>query len=207
MAEKIPNSFNKFSTSEAELRLGDVMKNNVKMAAMLRRVFPSKFLNSHYMGLVQEGKLDGSIINVAPSTYQVICGEQPIQGVAGVFYAENGDIIIGAPNGRIRIFARDIDLYASGNGTDTGWVNINANAKVDIDGGGAVNLHASDSVGIECERDLNLNASGKCEVNAGDFKIIEGPDVSPITSPLGSGSNTILQTAKGLIKLIESLTP
>ena len=205
MSEEKPYSFNKVSTTEGEVRFGDVMKNNTKMAVMIRRIFPTQFVNSQYIGLPMTGKLDGSIINSAPATYQVFCGEKPVDGIAGVFYAENGDLILNAPNGRIRIIARDIDLYASGNGTSTGWINLDANATIDINGA-TVQTQAADAISLGTERDLNLNVPGEYKISCGNFKVVEGADVSPITSLAGSGANTIQQTAEGLIKLIQSIT-
>lgn len=204
MSETNNYSFNKVSTTEGEVRFGDVMKNDTKMAVIIRRIFPSQFTNSQYIGMPMNGKLDGSIINSAPATYQVFCGEKPVDGVAGVFHAENGDLILNAPNGRIRILARDIDLYASGNGTDTGWINLNSNATIDINGA-TVQTQASDAISLGSERDLNLNVPGQYKISCGNFKLVEGADVSPVTSPLGSGSNTVNQTLDGLIKLIKSI--
>jgi hypothetical protein len=197
-------SFNHFSTTEGELRLGDVMKNNTKMAVMIRRIFPSSFKRSQYIGMPMTGKMDGAIINSAPSTYQILCGEKPVDGVAFVAYAENGDMILGAPQGRIRIFAQDIDLIASGNGTNTGWINMQSNATIQTNAPN-INLEAADALGFACERDLNLNVPGRFKVSCGSMKVVEGPDVSPVTSPFGNGANTILQQLEGLKKLIESI--
>lgn len=202
--EKTCYSYNHFGTTEGEIRFGDVMTNGTKMAVMIRRIFPNTSLNGHYIGLIQSGKLDGSILNVAPATYQVVCGEKPVDNIAGYFRAENGDLILHAPNGRVRIIAKDIDLYASGNGTDTGWINLNANATIDVEAP-TVQLQAQDSLAIGSERNVNLNVPGEYKVSCGNFKVVETPDVSPITSQLGSGSNTILQTLQGIEKLIRSL--
>ena len=81
------------------------------------------------------GKLDGSINISAPACYNVRCGERPVNDVSAITYAENGDIILFAPRGRIRIVARDIDLIAEGNGDDTGFVNIQSNSVIDIENG------------------------------------------------------------------------
>lgn len=197
-------NFNNIGTTEGKVFFGDVMKNNTKMSVMVRRIFPSRFANSQYIGLVQDGKLDGSILNVAPATYQVFCGEQPVDGIAGFFHAQNGDLVFYAPSGRIRLIAKDIDLYASGNGTDTGWINMNSNATIDIDAPN-VNMQAADALGFGCERNLNLNVPGDFKVTCGNFKVIETPDISPITSPLGSGSNTVFQTIEGVKKFLQSV--
>ena len=100
--------------------------------------------------------------------------------------------------------ASDIDLISKGNGTDTGFINQVANSKI-TQNAPTVQLEAQDSFSASSERDMNFNAPGELEINAGNVHITEGPDVSPVTSPLGSGANDILRQAKGLLKLIESL--
>lgn len=197
-------SFNRIGTTEGEVTFGDVMKNGTKMSVLIRRIFPHSFSNSHYIGLVQTGKLDGSILNVAPATYQVFCGEQPVDGIAGFFHAENGDLVLHAPSGRIRILAKDIDLIATGNGTDTGWINLNANAAIDAEAP-TVQFQAQDVMSIGAERDVNINVPGEYKISCRNFKVVETPDVSLISSPLGTGSNSVLQRIEGLRKLIESL--
>ena len=100
---------NQFNTSEGGTYYGHSNANNAKMAVMLRRIFPSPFKRAQYIGLQQGGELNGSIIVSAPSTFQIACGEAPVQDVAGVWYAENGDINIHAPKGRVRISAMSIE--------------------------------------------------------------------------------------------------
>ena len=148
------------------------------------------------------GKLDGSINISAPACYNVRCGERPVNDVSAITYAENGDIILFAPRGRIRIVARDIDLIAEGNGDDTGFVNIQSNSVIDMKSG-EVRVDADDAVGIAAERSLNLNCGARTKISTGSLKIIESPDVSPITSFFGSGANTPQQTLEGIKKLLQ----
>ena len=197
-------SFNYFGTTEGQIAFGDVMKNDTKMSVLISRIFPSKFKSAQYIGLVQNGKLDGSILNVAPSTYQVFCGESPVDNVAGYFYAENGDLILHAPSGRIRLIAKDIDIESTGNGTDTGWVNIRSNAAIDINSP-RIQMEAQDSLAVGSERDVSVSVPGEYKISCGNFKVVETPDISPITSPLGTGSNTVKDTLEGFRKLIDSL--
>ena len=174
------------------------------MAVMIRRIFPSTFKRAQYIGLQMSGTLDGAINVSAPSVYNVRCGEKPVDGVSAITYAENGDIILFAPRGRVRIMARDIDLISEGNGATTGFVNIHSNSAIDMRTG-ELKMNASDRVGLAAETKINLNTTGEVKVSAGDFKIVEAPDVSPISGLLGSGSNTIIQFGEGLAKLIQSI--
>lgn len=204
MAENICTDYNRFGNTTGEVVLDTVDKRNNKMAVMIRRIFPSTFKRAQYIGLQMSGTLDGAINVSAPSVYNVRCGEKPVDGVSAITYAENGDIILYAPRGRIRIMARDIDLISEGNGTTTGFVNIHSNSSIDMRTG-ELKINANDRIGMAAETKININTGGEVKVSAGDFKVVEAPDVSPISSILGSGSNTIIQFGEGLAKLIESL--
>lgn len=204
MAEKTCPDYNRFGNTTGELVLDTVDKRNNKMAIMIRRIFPSTFKRAHYIGLQMDGTLDGAVNVSAPSVFNVRCGEKPVDGVSAITYAENGDIILFAPRGRIRIMARDIDLIAEGNGTTTGFVNIHSNSVIDMKTS-EMKVDADDRIGLAAETKINLNSTGEVKVSSGNLKIVEAPDVSPLTSPLGSGANSIVQFGEGLAKLIESL--
>lgn len=204
MAENTCPDYNRFGNTTGEVVVDTVDKRNNKMAIMIRRIFPSTFKRAQYIGLQMSGTLDGAINVSAPSVYNVRCGEKPVDGVSAITYAENGDIILFAPRGRIRIMARDIDLISEGNGTTTGFVNIHSNSAIDMRTG-ELKINANDRIGMAAETKINLNTGGEVKVSSGGFKVVEAPDVSPITGITGSGANTIIQFGEGLAKLIESL--
>ena len=191
---------NQFNTSEGGSYYGHSMANNAKMAVMLRRIFPSPFKRAQYIGLQQGGELDGSIIVSAPSTFQIACGEAPVQDVAGVWYAENGDINIHAPRGRIRLSAMSIDLVATGidegeNGT--GYVSVNANTEFNVEAGN-VKFESDKNFEVETE-EMSINTPGKCEFDVGSYKLVEGGDFFTIP---GLGNITFDQWAKIMKKVI-----
>ena len=191
---------NQFNTSEGGSFYGHSMENNAKMAVMLRRIFPSPFKRAQYIGLQQGGALNGSIICSAPSTFQIACGEAPVNDVAGVWYAENGDINIHAPKGRVRISAMSIDLIATGidEGEEgTGYVSVNANTEFNVEAGN-VKFESDKNFEVETE-EMSINTPGKCEYNVGSYKVIEGGDF--FTLP-GQGNITFEQWAKTMAKVI-----
>jgi hypothetical protein len=197
--------YNRIGNTTGEVVFDTADKRNNKMAVMIRRIFPSpRFRRSQYIGLQMGGNLDGAVVVSAPSVYNVRCGEKPVDGVSAITYAENGDIILYAPRGRVRIMAQDIDLIAEGNGGTTGFVNINSNSTVDIDTS-EVRVKAADAIGMAAERNVNINSGQLVKVAAGNFKVVESSDVSLVTSLLGSGANSPIQTIEGLKKLLQSL--
>ena len=191
---------NQFNTSEGGTYYGHSNANNAKMAVMLRRIFPSPFKRAQYIGLQQGGELDGSIICSAPSTFQIACGEAPVQDVAGVWYAENGDINIHAPRGRIRLSAMSIDLIATGDGKKTGYVSVNANTEFNVEAGNVV-VNSDDNISLNAEV-MDTNVTGKCEYNVGSFKVIEGGDFFSVP---GQGNITVEQFYDAMFKVIGSM--
>ena len=199
------NDFNRVGNTTGEVIFDTVDQRKNKMAVVIKRIFPApQFRRSQYIGLHMDKELDGSISVSAPACYNVRCGEQPVNGVSAITYAENGDIILFAPRGRVRIMAKDIDLIAEGNGADTGFVNIHSNSTVDIDTG-EVKMTANDAIGIAAERNVNINSGQRVKISAGSLKVVESPDVSPVTSFAGSGSLSPIQYAETLKKLLQSI--
>ena len=187
---------NQFNTSEGGTYYGHSNANNAKMAVQLRRIFPSSFKRAQYIGLQQGGALDGSVIVSAPSTFQIACGEAPVQDVAGVWYAENGDINIHAPKGRIRLSAMSIDLIATG-AEGTGYVSVNANTEFNVEAGN-VKFKSDKNFEVETE-EMSINTPGKCEFDVGSYKLVEGGDFFTIP---GLGNITFDQWAKIMKKVI-----
>ena len=192
---------NQFTTTEGGLYIGHVMENNAKMAVAIRRIFPSPFKRAQYIGLQQGGQLDGGILCSTPSTFQIVCGEAPVQEVAGMWYAENGDIVIGAPKGNIRIFAQNIDLISQGDGKESGFVQIRANANFEAEATD-VKLTADSTLSIAADKDIDINSTGKTQVDCGSFKVIEGGDFFQIP---GTGNLTTRQHYLAMLKLVKSI--
>jgi len=195
-----------FNNNEGGLFLSYTNKNGAKVAAALRRIFPNqgvKFAQS--IELIMAGPMEGSIICQTPKVFSINCGELPAgatgdqDGVAGVWYAENGDLILNAPRGTIRLLASNIELLADGNPVDgKGNVSLSASAAVRSDSD-KVNITASE-VGIEGESKLQLQSSNELEAS-GRFKITEGADFISFIKSLG-GSRTPGQAGKDIKKLL-----
>ena len=193
--------YNNIGNIFGQVEFEHIDRYNNKQAVMIRRIFPNPaFRRSQYIGLQMTGKLNGSINISAPAVYNVRCGEKPVNGFAGITYAENGDLVLFAPRGRVRIVAQDIDLISEGNGSTTGFINIHSNSVIDMDAA-EVRMQADDSVGISAERKVDINSIQKIGLNAANVKVMESADV---TSLFGGGSHTVFQGVEVLKKLIES---
>ncbi len=115
----------------------------------------------HYMAMENDGPRQGWTLNRSPGPYQILCAtntsaKSPSEenGFGFVLYAENGDVVISAPKGRIRLSALDIDIRAEGYDNKTGTINLDANQSVNID---APRFNAKTSVGVRISSTSNIS--------------------------------------------------
>jgi len=199
-----------FNNNEAGLFLSYENKNGAKIAAGLRRIFPSHGIRySQSIELVEAGPMEGSIICQTPKTFSINCGEIPTgatsdqAGVAGVWYAANGDLVLHAPHGTVRILANNIELISEGNPKDgKGNVSISASGAFRTDSN-EIKLDADDVAGIYGENETFVGSSNKISLSGGVVKVDEGSDAATLFSSLGSGSKTPLQWKRTIEKLID----
>ena len=177
-----------FNTTEGGLFCGYVQENNAKFAVALRRILPSpnNFKTDHYIALQMNGEYDGAIQMNAPSVLEMKCGEKPIYGeVAGLWYAENGDIVLNAPNGTIRLLASNIELISDGNPDDgKGNVSLSPSASLRCEGADQIKLYGNETR-IKGSGVLNLEGDDEVEI-AGGVKITERADIISGLKSLGS---------------------
>ena len=198
-----------FNNNEAGLFLSYTNKNGAKVAAALRRIFPSHGVRyAQSIELIEAGPLEGSIICQTPSVFSINCGELPSgatgeqAGVAGVWYAANGDLVLKAPHGTIRIEANNIELISDGN-PDKGKGNISLSASGALRSStNTVEIDADDVASINGENELSLTSTNRCVVT-GELKTDEGHDVLTQIASYGSGSKTPTQFARNIAKLID----
>ena len=202
MAETKSYQKNQFNTTEGGIYFGHICENNSKMAVALRAIFPSNFLNAQYIALQQTGKMRGSILNSAPAVYSIFCGEKPVNGQAGVWLAENGDIDIRAPRGKITLEANNIEIISKGDSLKTGHILASAAGKI----------HGiADDVQWASGDNLTLGAEGTISIiTPGQVTTVAGNEVSREAKGLnvgtpGGGSETFLEWLDGVKRLINSI--
>jgi len=87
----------------------------------------------HYMQMENDGPRKGWTVNRTPGVWELKCADSVKEGEIGAYmHVENGDLVLKAPNGRIRLQAVDIDLRADGYNQKTGVINIDSNNEVKI---------------------------------------------------------------------------
>ena len=194
-----------FNNNEGGLFLSYTNKNGAKVAAALRRIFPSQGVRfAQSIELIMAGPMEGSIICQTPSVFSINCGELPSgktadqDGVAGVWYAENGDIVLNAPNGTIRLLASNIELIADGNPADgKGNVSLSPSASLRCEGADQIKLYGNETR-IKGTGVLNLEGKDEVEI-AGGVKITEPADLVSSLKTLG-GSRSPKEFIKNLLR-------
>ena len=127
----------------------------------------------HYMTMDIDGAREGWTSNRSPGPYQVWCASDHAGNVegkskdwAGVGFfllAENGDIIIRAPKGRIRMSAMDIDIRAEGPNLERGSINLDSNESVNIKTG-TFDVTADKSIKLYTPKTFQILANVSCSI-------------------------------------------
>ena len=201
------NSWNhlQFNNNEGGLFLSYTNKNGAKVAAALRRIFPSQGVRfAQSIELIMAGPMEGSIVCQTPKVFSINCGELPSgktadqDGIAGVWYAENGDIVLNAPNGTIRLLASNIELISDGNPVDgKGNVSLSPSASLRCEGADQIKLYGNETR-IKGTGVLNLEGNDEVEI-AGGVKLTEPADIISSLISLG-GSRSPKEFIKNLLR-------
>lgn len=130
------------------IKLGHIDINNTIGGVLIRNGTPQQ-ASEHYMQFNYSGPLKGGTMNRCPGVYQIICGDEPKNNVGFLLRSNDGDIVIQAPAGRIRMEAKYIDLVASSH------LNIDAAQKVTI---------RSKNIEINGSSVAKFFSSGLCEI-------------------------------------------
>ena len=122
------------------------------------------FNSLHYIQMENDGPRKGWTLQRNPGVWEVKCGDNVKEGeIGGYIQVENGDLVLKAPNGRIRLQAVDIDLRADGYNEKTGVINIDSNNEVRVRTGkfkvtseNGINLFSPEAIDIVTNTAMNL---------------------------------------------------
>ena len=134
----------------------------------------------HYIRMQETGSKEdgskGSTHLVCPGALTALVGKDIVnyppksdtpRDLPAIYYeAENGDIILTAPRGKIKIAAEAIEIIAKGSDGRTGVVNINADDKILLDAQ-TIDLQSKVSTKIFSEKTVEVIGKGILNVYAG----------------------------------------
>ena len=119
----------------------------------------------HFYTMDQDGQRKGWTTLVSPGATQIITGEDLEKGQNAIFVeAENGDIIIKATDGNIRLEGDKIDLFAKEE------INMEACNKIDIN-----------------SNNVNIDARARMRITARQFLLVDAPCGMQILSKIIQG--------------------
>ncbi len=162
----------RYGTAEGEIKFGHLHDDN-EQSAFIARNGRSK---NHYITLDQTGgpnRKHGTICR-SPGSFQVEAGSAvPVDTPGIVFDTENGDIVIKAPNGRIRMEAINVDILAIGGDGNNGNIQIEANEKVLVKTK-AFDVQSKVSTKIFSEKTVDVIGNSICNLYGGILDCADG---------------------------------
>jgi hypothetical protein len=117
----------KYGNNQGTIAFGQIHKQgDVTSAVMLET--PD---GEHQLSLDLDGQRTGWTCSTSPGNFQVECGSANEEAQdSAVINAKNGNIILLATNGKIRMQATDIELVAVGEGGAKGHIKMNATESI-----------------------------------------------------------------------------
>ena len=117
----------KYGNNQGSIAFGQIHKQgDVTSSVMLET--PD---GEHQLSLDLDGERTGWTVSTSPGNFQVECGSANKEAEDScVINAKNGNILITATNGKIRMQATDIELVAVGEGGAKGNIKMNATESI-----------------------------------------------------------------------------
>jgi len=162
----------RYGNSDAEIKFGHI-NDDGKISSFTIR---SGHEANHYISLESEGEPHRKHGTIARSTgsFQVKAGDNVPYGQPGIYYdAVNGDIVLNARNGRIRLIAENIDILAQGGDNSNGVITIDSNEKIIIKSP-IVDVRSSVSTKIFSEKTVELIGKGILNMYGGLIDAADG---------------------------------
>lgn len=156
----------RYGTKDGQIEFGHIhLANDVNLSSTVTSgVMLQAYDSRHYMTMDIDGPRKGWTLNRCPGPYQIWCASDDAgtpnssKGTGFFLLSENGDIVIRAPKGRIRMSALDIDIRADGQDNTRGTINLDSNQSVNIKTG-SFDVKAETGVRIYTPKSINIIAN------------------------------------------------
>ena len=159
MSAKINYEAYRLGTKDGEIKFGHLSENQQIYSVYLNNYMTDSPL---YIAMVQTGETDwqrDSTLCRSAVSFAVVAGDRAKDGTPSInLTANSGDIVLKAPNGRIGLSAKDIELVSTGDTGENGNIRLKANEKIILDAGQIIDIHAKVSVKIVSDKDVECIA-------------------------------------------------
>lgn len=194
----------RYGNKDGEIKFGHV-HNDDNVAAFIVR---SGYESQHYISMEASGpphRKNGTI-HRCTGAFQIKAGdnvttsdETPNNAV--YIEAVNGDIVLNAPHGRIRLIAENVDVTASGPDGKNGVITIDANEKILLNAP-IIDLNSKVSTKIFSEKTVELIGNGILNIYGGLVEAMDGA-----TTLKGSKvcPAPVIATKTELLRAVESI--
>lgn len=168
----------RYGNKDGELKFGHMTENNELDAFIVR----SGNDPNHYIEMCSTGgpnRKNGTVCR-STGTFQVKAGDRvkstsTPENNAIVFEAVDGDILLSAPNGRVKIDAQNIDLVGlRGFDGKNGTITLSANEKIILDSKGSIDIKGAVSTKIFSNDTVNIIGKGILNVYGGLIDFADG---------------------------------
>ena len=133
---------------------------------------------THQLCLDIDGERPGSTTSTSPGKFQLTCGDNMKESEDSCFIeAHNGNIIIKASNGKIRMEATDIEIVTKGDGETKGHLKLNIDETIEV----------------ECKKLVTSSSVLTKLCSAGDFEQAANGVLSTYASLLSSITDAVFK--------------
>lgn len=150
-------------------------------------IYLQAYHSLHYMTMDIDGPRAGWTLNRSPGPNYTICASETAgstkddKGFGYLVLAENGDVVIRAPKGRVRISGLDVDIRAEGPDNTRGSININANQ--------TINIQSKGSVLIDGPLGMKISTTGSMQIIANTSMALVSNFINGLTAASANKGN------------------
>ena len=162
----------RYGNADGEIRFGHIHDDNNISGVMIRNGHED--LNYITLEATGEDHRKGGTICRSTGSFQIKAGDRVGKNKPGVYIdAANGDLVLRAPNGRVRIEGINIDLIASGPDGKNGVIRLESNEKVLIK---TKIFDANGSTSAKIFSEVTVDVIGKtiCNIYGGILDLADG---------------------------------